>query len=129
VVVGPAGARSRLDQVCVDVPPNAYAAEVAFWSALTGWDSIPGRHPEFHLMRPPASLPVRLLLQRRDSGDRLGAHLDLACGADIPLVRLWHESIGARFEATGKGWTVMRDPAGGLYCLTARDPETGGLPG
>jgi hypothetical protein len=23
---------------------------------------------------------------------------------------------------------VMRDPAGGTYCLTGRDPETGGLP-
>ncbi len=22
----------------------------------------------------------------------------------------------------------MRDPAGGTYCLTGRDPETGGLP-
>jgi hypothetical protein len=24
---------------------------------------------------------------------------------------------------------VLRDPAGGTYCLTGRDPETGGLPG
>ncbi|MGP4083372.1 VOC family protein, partial [Streptomyces sp. KR55] len=28
----------------------------------------------------------------------------------------------------GAHWTVMRDPAGGTYCLTGRDPETGRLP-
>jgi hypothetical protein len=29
--------------------------------------------------------------------------------------------------ADGARWVVMRDPAGGVYCLTARDPKTGGL--
>ena len=27
----------------------------------------------------------------------------------------------------GAHWTVLRDPAGGVYCLTARDPGTGTL--
>ncbi|WP_405588873.1 VOC family protein [Streptomyces sp. NBC_01092] len=126
---------SRLDQVCLGVPPSAFDAEVAFWGGLLdGWQSVPGSLPEFHVLRPPAGLPVRVLLQRlgeeRQGQERptAGAHLDLAC-ADIPATRARHEELGATFVAQGAHWTVMRDPAGGTYCLTGRDPETGGLPG
>ncbi|KMS73713.1 hypothetical protein ACM01_16875 [Streptomyces viridochromogenes] len=119
---------SRLDQVCVDVPPSLYDDEVAFWSALlTGWASAPGSRPEFHVLRPPAGLPVRILLQRLGEERPASAHLDLAC-ADIAATRVRHEELGAAFVAQGPHWTVMRDPAGGVYCLTGRDPETGGLP-
>ncbi|MFG1669526.1 VOC family protein [Streptomyces sp. Y7] len=129
---------SRLDQVCVDVPPSAYEAEVAFWSGvLAGWESAPGARPEFHVLRPPAGLPLRVLLQRLGeepsaagrpgAGPRASAHLDLAC-ADIPATRVRHEELGAAFVTQGPHWTVMRDPAGGTYCLTGRDPDTGGLP-
>ncbi|MGW2617982.1 VOC family protein [Streptomyces sp. NPDC001500] len=152
----PVVAGSRLDQVCLDVPPSAFAAEVAFWSALLpDWPARPGSRPEFHVVEPPAGLPVRILLQRLDDeravdgsdgdgsdgsdgdgdGDGDGkdagppsAHLDLACGADVDAVRARHERLGARFVARHPHWTVLRDPAGGLYCLTGRDAETGGLP-
>ncbi|MGC9543031.1 VOC family protein [Streptomyces sp. UG1] len=118
---------SRLDQVCVDVPPSRYDAEVAFWSGLLeGWAAAPGSLPEFHVLRPPAGLPVRILLQRLGEERPTTAHLDLAC-ADIPATRARHEELGAVFVSQGAHWTVMRDPAGGMYCLTARDPETGGL--
>ncbi|MET9912540.1 VOC family protein [Streptomyces sp. NPDC006476] len=119
---------SRLDQVCVDIAPSAYDAEVAFWSALLAdWESVPGSRPEFHVVKPPPGLPVRILLQRLGEERPTTAHLDLAC-ADIDATRTEHERLGAEFVAHGSGWTVMRDPAGGLYCLTGRDPETGGLP-
>ncbi|MDX3750400.1 VOC family protein [Streptomyces sp. AK08-02] len=119
---------SRLDQVSIDIPPAAYGTEIAFWERLTGWDSLAGSLPEFHVLRPPAGLPIRVLLQRLDT-DRAAAsaHLDLAC-ADIAATRARHERLGATFVARHTHWTVMRDPAGGTYCLTGRDPETGGLP-
>lgn len=130
----PVVAGSRLDQVCLDVPPSAFDAEVAFWSALLpNWSSRPGSRPEFHVLAPPPGLAVRILLQRLDEerpgdGGALCAHLDLACGAEIDAVRARHERLGATVVARHPHWTVMRDPTGGLYCLTARDPHTGGLP-
>jgi hypothetical protein len=125
VVRGPEGATSRLDQVCLDLAPSVYAAEVAFWGALTGWTSRPSTLPEFHVVEPPADLPVRILLQRLGTERPASAHLDVAC-SDVDAVRARHEELGATAVGRGTGWTVMRDPAGGTYCLTGRDPETGG---
>jgi len=76
-------------------------------------------------LRPPATLPIRLLLQRLGT-DRT-ASADLAC-SDVDATRAWHEACGAEVEQRRPLWTVMRDPAGGVYCLTARDPNTGRLP-
>lgn len=119
---------SRLDQVCLDLAPSRYAAEVTFWGALLpDWESRPGSLPEFHVLVPPPGLPVRILLQRLGEERPGSAHLDLAC-ADIETTRVRHEQLGAETLAHGKHWTVLRDPAGGTYCLTGRDPETGGLP-
>ncbi|MFF1302514.1 VOC family protein [Streptomyces sp. NPDC058307] len=119
---------SRLDQVCLDIPPSLHDAEVAFWAALLpDWESLSGSLPEFHVLKPPAGLPVRILLQRLDEERPASAHLDLAC-ADIGVTRAEHERLGAELVAEGRRWTVLRDPAGGTYCLTGRDPETGGLP-
>lgn len=117
----------RLDQVCLDVPPSVYDAETAFWAALTGWDLLSGSLPEFRVLRPPAGLPLRVLLQRLGAEGPASAHQDLAC-ADVESARARHERLGAAFVRRGTHWTVMRDPAGGTYCLTGRDPETGGLP-
>ncbi|OAH13538.1 VOC family protein [Streptomyces jeddahensis] len=128
LVAGPDGSYSRLDQVCIDLAPSAYDTEVAFWTALTGWESRPGSLPEFHVVMPGPELPVRILLQRLGADRQASAHLDLAC-SDIEATRAWHEQHGATFVAEGTQWTVMRDPAGGIYCLTGRDPRTGGLPG
>ncbi|GGV25278.1 VOC family protein [Streptomyces griseoflavus] len=116
---------SRLDQVCLDIPPSRYDEEVAFWSGLLpDWDAAPGSLPEFHVVRPPAGLPVRFLLQRIEDERPVSAHPDLAC-ADVATTRARHEEHGAVPVAGFGRWTVMRDPTGGVYCLTGRDPETG----
>jgi hypothetical protein len=121
-------AGTRLDQVCLDFAPDEYEAAVAFWAQLTDWPVVSGRRPEFRAVKPPShDLPVRILLQRLDApGLPSAAHLDFAC-ADRAAARTAHERLGAAFVADYPYWTVMRDPAGGLYCLTARDPETGSL--
>jgi hypothetical protein len=124
----PVVAGTRLDQVSIDIGPGSYDAEVAFWSALLpDWTSLSGALPEFHVVKPPPGLPIRILLQRLDEERPASAHLDLAC-ADIDAARARHEELGATVVSHGRHWTVMQDPAGGTYCLTGRDPETGGLP-
>ncbi|MEU6769356.1 VOC family protein [Streptomyces sp. NPDC046853] len=126
-LAAPDGTTSRLDQVCLDVPPAVWEAEKAFWIAFTGWSERPGSLPEFHLVDPDPRLPVRILLQRLDEEGPAGAHLDFSC-SDLDADRVRHEAFGAETVWRGQHWIVMRDPAGGTYCLTIRNPETGGLP-
>lgn len=126
-VVGPRGGRSRLDQVCLDVPARLLGAEVRYWEALTGWSSAP--RGDFLVLDRPAGIPLRLMLQELGSSDereRVEAHLDLACGADIATVAAEHVAHGAQVvDAERYVWTVMHDPVGLPYCLTPRDPVTG----
>jgi hypothetical protein len=127
-VVRPAGrTASRLDQVCFDVSGARYDAEVRFWGSLTGWDFHRGVSPERDLLKPPVSLPVRILVQRLGRARPASGHLDMAC-SDIEATRVWHESLGARAVRRWPRWIVMEDPADGIYCLTVRDPQTGALP-
>lgn len=126
-LVAPDGTTSRLDQVCLDVPPAVFEAEKAFWPVFTGWSDRPGSRPEFHLVEPDPRLPVRILLQRLDTDGPAGAHPDFSC-SDLESDRVRHEEQGAETVWRGPHWIVMRDPAGGTYCLTIRNPETGGLP-
>ncbi|MFU2337488.1 VOC family protein [Streptomyces albidoflavus] len=123
----PVVAGERLDQVCLDIGPAAHERELAFWAALTGWRPVLTGQPEFHRLRPPLGVPVRLLVQRLDDEQPARAHLDLAVLRPAEA-RVRHEALGARFVAEGNEWIVLRDPAGSLYCLTDRDPHvpTGG---
>ncbi|HEU5333104.1 MAG TPA: VOC family protein [Actinocrinis sp.] len=127
VVGHPGGATSRLDQACLDIGPSQYAAEAAFWPAVTGWDRVRGSLPEFEVLRPGPGIPVRILLQRLGQDRPASLHHDLAC-SDMEQVRAVHEALGARLEHPGNGWLVMSDPVGGSYCLTGRDPNTGSRP-
>jgi hypothetical protein len=121
------GATTRLDQVVVDVAPSRVEGEAAFWGALTGWPVHTGSLAEFTVVQQPDELPVRILIQRIGEERPTSGHLDLAC-SDRTIVRAFHEREGASLVVELPLWTVMRDPAGGLYCLTARDPVTGRRP-
>jgi hypothetical protein len=121
------GGASRLDQLCLDIPPDAHERECSFWAALTGWDLRSGGRPEFAYLNRPAQIPLRLLLQRRDSTgplDRVSGHADFAC-ARRELLAARHAASGARTGSVFPDWTAMADPTGRPYCLTGRDPETG----
>jgi hypothetical protein len=120
------GQQSLLDQVCLDIPTDRYAAEVRFWSELTGWGVRDAAAPEFERLDWPPGLPVRFLLQRLDEpSGSVRAHVDLAC-ADVRAECARHVGLGAVEVGPGRGWVVMRDPNGHEYCCTERDPLTGG---
>ena len=120
-------ARTAIDQLCIDIAPDAYEQECAFWEALTEWERRPARMPEYTYLVRPEQIPLRLLLQRLDDVDSdhsAGAHLDLACeNRDAAVAR--HVGLGARVHARHEYWTTMFDPSGLPYCLTRRNPDTG----
>lgn len=115
------GHASYVDQVCLDIPPSRYDAELDFWHALTGWarrDPRPGS--EFGRLTPDQGQPLQLLLQRLDDEqDRVTAHLDWAStdhAAEIDR----HVRCGAEERGDFEGWTVLVDPTGMAYCVTRR---------
>ncbi len=130
---------SLLDQVCLDVPAGRWDVEVAFWSALTGWDRTgrgcgcsgddgsagsggSGGENEFGRLAWPEGLPVRFLLQHLDEADgSVRAHVDLSA-ADPHAEVARHLALGATRVLDGRGWVVLRDPSGGAYCVTDRHP-------
>lgn len=116
------GARSLVDQVCIDIPARQFDAETAFWAALIGVAPVAGSLPEFVRVVDPA-LPLRLLLQRlgEDEG-RTRAHLDLACAGRESETRR-HLRLGAIRRDIRDHWTVLTDPVGSPYCITDRHPD------
>lgn len=116
------GGRSMVDQVCLDIPPSAYDAEVEFWRTLTGWDLDPDVDREFARLAPPDDQPLRWLIQRLDDeSDAVSAHLDLAAeDREAEIER--HVALGAVAGARHDWWTVLTDPVGTTYCITRRKP-------
>ncbi|MCM4080103.1 VOC family protein [Paractinoplanes hotanensis] len=121
-VAWPGGSVSAVDQVCVDVPGNAFDREVGFWSSLTGWARRPSDLPEFEHLERGEGLPLKLLMQRVGSS-RAGMHLDLACD-DVDREVARHVGLGAAVVRRVEGdWTTLRDPSGREYCVTGRSPS------
>jgi len=118
-----AGGRSRVDQVCLDIPPSAYDVEVEFWRALTGWELDPDVDREFARLEVPDEQPLRWLIQRLDDeAGTVTAHLDLASDdRDAEVER--HVTLGATAGARHDWWTVLTDPVGTTYCVTRRKPR------
>lgn len=118
------GGVSRVDTLCLDVPPGGFERELAFWAALTGQQAHSLPVPGYTFLAPQAGMPVRLLFQQRqiaDPGDRTRGHADFSC--TDPGVRDRHVALGARVTAAREYWTVLADPAGREYCLVGRDPK------
>jgi hypothetical protein len=124
------GVESLIDQVCLDIPSSRYAAELDFWSQLTGWAvDDPDPDDEFARLAWADGIPVRFLLQRLDEPDGVvRGHVDLSATDRATEVER-HRALGAEAVDEGRGWTVMRGPAGHHYCVTDRDPRTRPSPG
>jgi hypothetical protein len=122
----PAGAgTTRVDTLCIDIPPTEFERECAFWAALTGWEATPAPFPEYAFLRVPDELPIRIILQRlgdADTAQRARGHVDF--GAPDPATVTAHVALGARVVAEQEHWTVLADPADREYCLVRRPPIT-----
>jgi len=118
----PGGHRSRVDQVALDLPVEVHAVESDFWATLLDAAAEPTDAEEFSVIDRRPELPLRVLLHRLEEPTGTArAHLDLASDdRDAEVAR--HRGLGAEFVRRHEGWTVLRDPAGLLYCVTVRDP-------
>ncbi len=116
------GRRSFVDQLCFDIPADAFESEATFWAELTGWPRTHGDLSEFDNLRVPTRLPIRILLQRLgdDDADGIRAHLDMSCD-DRAAETNRHEQLGGAVELRAEHWTTLRDPVGLIYCITDRD--------
>jgi len=118
----PTGQHSLLDQICLDIPADAFDAECGFWAELTGWPQ--GRtSAEFVNLVRPAAVPLRILLQRLGTDDPgpARAHVDLSCD-DRPVEVRRQVELGAVQVTAAEHWTTLRDPTGLVYCVTDRLP-------
>jgi hypothetical protein len=121
----PDGHRSRMVQVCIDSPRAAHEREVGFWRALLAgrwFPSADGREFAGKLHDDLGS-PLQLLFQRLDEPDGVvRAHLDH--GTDDVAAEVGRVlALGAEDVRSGRGWHVLRDPAGLPFCVTENSPE------
>ncbi len=115
------GPVSLVDQLCLDIPADAFEAEASFWQGLTGWPRRRTGLPEFDYLERAPGLPLRLLMQRTGAGVAR-VHVDLACD-DVDAEVQRHVGLGARVvRRVPDDWTTLADPAGREYCVTGRSP-------
>lgn len=118
------GQRSRVNQLCLDVPGERLAEETAFWATLL--DARPERfcdRDEFRALIVPPTWALQVIVQRLEASHGAGAaHLDVDTDHREPEVAR-HRALGAEVLAIEDDWTVMRDPVGGVYCITDGDPD------
>ncbi|UCZ88508.1 MULTISPECIES: VOC family protein [unclassified Gordonia (in: high G+C Gram-positive bacteria)] len=123
----PGDAISIIDQLCIDIPPGMFDAEVDFWTGFTGWPTKPRGRPELVALRRDPAVTLGILLQRKQDesdNDVATAHLDIATNS-VPDEVARHEDWGARAIEHFPHWTTMADPVGRRYCITSRNPRTG----
>lgn len=123
-VTHPDGHRTRLVQVCLDLPRQRQAAEVEFWQGLLDGRRAPSHDPEFAgKWHDDQGSPIQLLFQVLDEAEGpVRAHLDLGTD-DLPAEVSRLLDLGATDVGPGRGWHVLRDPAGLPFCVTPNSPE------
>lgn len=106
---------SRLTKIVVDVPQTAHDAEVEFWRGATGLPITRfERFPDFHGAELGAD-GLGLIIQRLGAGESR-IHLDIhTTDRAAEVARL--EALGASVVEAGEHWTIMRDPAGLVFCV------------
>lgn len=118
---------SRVDQLCIDIPEARFDDEAAFWTAVLGRPRRASTNPEFAWLPRGHDDWPEVLLQRCGFEGAVRAHLDIACDAEnreAEVERIL--GLGAAFVRRTDDWTTLRDPAGLEFCVTDRDPRTGG---
>src|SRR5262245_61656408 len=106
---------SRLSRIVVDVPADAHETEIAFWSgALATPFTQAVRFREYHWAPLPGDGNAMLVQRLGDGPPRL--HVDIhTTDRAAEVARL--QRLGATVVDDGGQWTIMRDPAGLIFCV------------
>jgi hypothetical protein len=111
---------SRLSRIVVDIPAEWHDAETAFWSGALATPFTPARrYPEYSWAPLPGDGNAMLVQRLGEGAARL--HLDIHAtdrAAEVSRLR----RLGATVLHDGDEWTVMRDPAGLVFCVVG-DPS------
>jgi len=109
----------------LDRPVDRFEPCVRFWSTITGTTPSPrrGEHAEFLTLLPDPAAGATAAIKMQAVGGPGGTHLDLDVD-DIPTAVRRAVDLGAAPVAEHPDYTVLRSPAGLLFCLTpaARTP-------
>jgi predicted enzyme related to lactoylglutathione lyase len=114
--------RILLRTICFDFIPEAHEAGLAFWREALATSATRGTHyPEYHILDHPAALGPVFVQQIEHGASRI--HLDIESD-DVPaeVARLTKAgaSVVAEHQSDTVGdWTVLRDPAGLLFCVVS----------
>jgi len=104
--------RSRIGLVLVDHPEEAWEAALAFWAGVQG--VAPTGDGEYRSLGSVGS--VALESQRTGSGTAPRIHLDIETD-DVPAEVRRVLALGATVLEERKGYTILRDPAGMVFCV------------
>jgi hypothetical protein len=112
---------TRLARIVIDAPAQTHVSEVEFWRAATGVAlKRYERFPEYH--GGPLSEGMGLLTQQLGDGPAR-IHLDIhTSDRAAEVARL--TGLGATVVTEAEHWTVMRDPAGLVFCVVPDDSLT-----
>jgi hypothetical protein len=107
--------RSVINKVVIDVAGDDHERELEFWEAAVG-QPLPQkeRFPEYHGAMLDG-LGIGLLVQRLEQGSSR-VHLDVQSD-DVAAEVARLERLGAQLVEQRPFWSVMRDPAGLLFCV------------
>ncbi|MGH9136606.1 MAG: VOC family protein, partial [Acidimicrobiales bacterium] len=104
-----------INKIVIDVAGDDHGRELVFWEEAVG-QPLPQqeRFPEYHGANLPG-LGIGLLVQRLQAGESR-VHIDIhADDVEAEVARL--ERLGAQLVEQRTYWSVMRDPAGLLFCV------------
>jgi predicted enzyme related to lactoylglutathione lyase len=108
--------RSRIGVVLVDHPEEAWEDALAFWAGVQGVTPVAEDEdmPEYRTLGRIGSLGF--VSQRTGAGTPPRVHLDIETD-DVPAEVDRVLSLGATVLEERKGYTILKDPAGMVFCV------------
>ncbi len=113
----PAGHRSQVSRLCLDVPRRRYAAEVTFMQEILGGQWLLEPEPETAL-RLAGLGALDLRLQPAELARTVTSHLHVVTN-DLAAEVARLAALGARPRASRAGRTILEAPGGTALCVVA----------